>query len=106
MRRTINIVIRSNVFQIEPLEVAVEDLQKQSPLDKDPAERLDTGQTDGNQGWCILSIVHRSVLFPGRFFCNFVHLSLCECTNVRIYVYRSCIIVHFLCVCVCFFFLV
>lgn len=37
-------------MQIEPLEMAVDDLQKQSPLDKDPAERLDTGQTDGNQG--------------------------------------------------------
>ncbi|XP_011347762.1 transcription factor GAGA isoform X1 [Ooceraea biroi] len=37
-------------MKIEPLEVAVEDLQKQSPLDKDPVERLDTGQTDGNQG--------------------------------------------------------
>lgn len=30
--------------------MAVEDLQKQSPLDKDSRERLDTGQTDGNQG--------------------------------------------------------
>ncbi|KAH0953822.1 hypothetical protein HN011_011725 [Eciton burchellii] len=37
-------------MKIEPLEVAVEDLQKQSPLDKDPVERLDTGQTDVNQG--------------------------------------------------------
>lgn len=39
-----------NTFQIEPLEMAVDDLQKPSPLDKDPAERLDTGQADGNQG--------------------------------------------------------
>lgn len=39
-----------NAFQIEPLEMAVDDLQKRSPLDKDPAERLDTGQGDGNQG--------------------------------------------------------
>ncbi|XP_072752739.1 uncharacterized protein [Anoplolepis gracilipes] len=37
-------------MKIEPLEMAVEDLQKRSPLDKDPAERLDTGQADGNQG--------------------------------------------------------
>ncbi|KAG5326768.1 BRC1 protein, partial [Acromyrmex heyeri] len=37
-------------MKIEPLEVTVDDLQKQSPLDKDPAERLDTGQADGNQG--------------------------------------------------------
>ncbi|XP_050448550.1 transcription factor GAGA-like isoform X1 [Cataglyphis hispanica] len=37
-------------MKIEPLEMAVDDLQKRSPLDKDPAERLDTGQTDGNQG--------------------------------------------------------
>ncbi|GAB1864413.1 Broad-complex core protein isoform 6 [Camponotus japonicus] len=37
-------------MKIEPLEMAVDDLQKRSPLDKDPAERLDTGQADGNQG--------------------------------------------------------
>ncbi|CAL1688459.1 unnamed protein product [Lasius platythorax] len=37
-------------MKIEPLEMAVDDLQKRSPLDKDPAERLDTGQGDGNQG--------------------------------------------------------
>lgn len=43
-------VFNPDVFQIEPLEVAVEDLQKQSPVDKDPAERIDTGQVDGNQG--------------------------------------------------------
>ncbi|KAL6266634.1 hypothetical protein P5V15_003478 [Pogonomyrmex californicus] len=36
-------------MKIEPLEMAVDDLPKRSPLDKDP-ERLDTGQTDGNQG--------------------------------------------------------
>ncbi|XP_077275825.1 uncharacterized protein LOC143904776 isoform X1 [Temnothorax americanus] len=37
-------------MKIEPLEMTVDDLQKRSPLDKDPAERLDTGQADGNQG--------------------------------------------------------
>ncbi|EGI60546.1 Broad-complex core protein isoform 6 [Acromyrmex echinatior] len=37
-------------MKVKPLEVTVDDLQKQSPLDKDPAERLDTGQADGNQG--------------------------------------------------------
>ncbi|EFN72912.1 Broad-complex core protein isoform 6 [Camponotus floridanus] len=37
-------------MKIEPLEMAVDDLQKRSPLDKDPTERLDTGQADGNQG--------------------------------------------------------
>ncbi|XP_070164602.1 uncharacterized protein [Polyergus mexicanus] len=37
-------------MKIEPLEMAVDDIQKRSPLDKDPAERLDTGQADGNQG--------------------------------------------------------
>ncbi|XP_012229112.1 protein bric-a-brac 2-like isoform X1 [Linepithema humile] len=39
-------------MKIEPLEMTVEDLQKssQSPLDKETAERLDTGQTDENQG--------------------------------------------------------
>ncbi|XP_011703369.1 PREDICTED: GDNF-inducible zinc finger protein 1-like [Wasmannia auropunctata] len=37
-------------MKIEPLEMAVDDLQKRSPIDKDPAERLDTGQADGNQG--------------------------------------------------------
>lgn len=35
---------------MEPLELAVEDIQKHSPLNKDAAERLDTGQSDGNQG--------------------------------------------------------
>jgi len=30
--------------------MAVDDLQKQSLLDKDSTERLDTGQVDGNQG--------------------------------------------------------
>lgn len=30
--------------------MTVDDIQKRSPLDKDPAERLDTGQADGNQG--------------------------------------------------------
>lgn len=39
-----------NTFQIEPLEMAVEELQKGSSLDKDSLERLDTGQEDGNQG--------------------------------------------------------
>lgn len=39
-----------NAFQIEPLEMSVEDLQKRSPLEKDAAERLDTEQTDENQG--------------------------------------------------------
>lgn len=38
------------LFQIEPLEMAVEDIPKRSPLDKDAAERLDTEQSDGNQG--------------------------------------------------------
>ncbi|KYQ58800.1 Broad-complex core protein isoform 6 [Trachymyrmex zeteki] len=37
-------------MKVKPLEMAVDDLQKRSPLDKDPAERLDTGQADGNQG--------------------------------------------------------
>ncbi|XP_032684280.1 protein bric-a-brac 2-like isoform X1 [Odontomachus brunneus] len=37
-------------MKIEPLELAVEDIQRRSPLDKDAAERLDTGQSDGNQG--------------------------------------------------------
>ncbi|XP_025156332.1 transcription factor GAGA isoform X2 [Harpegnathos saltator] len=37
-------------MKIEPLEMAVEDIPKRSPLDKDAAERLDTGQSDGNQG--------------------------------------------------------
>lgn len=37
-------------FQIEPLETVLEDSQKQSSTDKDPAERLDTGQLEGNQG--------------------------------------------------------
>nr|XP_033328929.1 uncharacterized protein LOC117221805 isoform X2 [Megalopta genalis] len=37
-------------MKIEPLESAVEELQKQSAVDKDPVERLDTGQVEGNQG--------------------------------------------------------
>ncbi|XP_053993999.1 uncharacterized protein LOC128890992 isoform X4 [Hylaeus anthracinus] len=37
-------------MKIEPLEAVVDDLQKQSATDKDPVERLDTGQIDGSQG--------------------------------------------------------
>lgn len=37
-------------MKIEPLETVLEDSQKQSSTDKDPAERLDTGQLEGNQG--------------------------------------------------------
>ena len=37
-------------MKIEPLESSLDDLQKQSATDKDPVERLDTGQVDGNQG--------------------------------------------------------
>ncbi|XP_015432973.1 PREDICTED: protein jim lovell-like [Dufourea novaeangliae] len=37
-------------MKIEPLETVVDDLQKQSAVDKDPVERLDTGQVDGSQG--------------------------------------------------------
>ncbi|XP_076750754.1 uncharacterized protein LOC143423372 isoform X2 [Xylocopa sonorina] len=37
-------------MKIEPLETALEESEKQSATDKDPAERLDTGQIDGNQG--------------------------------------------------------
>ncbi|XP_043799294.1 uncharacterized protein LOC122718375 isoform X3 [Apis laboriosa] len=36
-------------MKIEPLETVLEDSQKQSSTDKDPAERLDTGQLEGNQ---------------------------------------------------------
>lgn len=45
-----NEIFNLNEFQIEPLEMAVDDLQKESLLDKDSTERLDTGQVDGNQG--------------------------------------------------------
>lgn len=37
-------------FQIEPLETPVDNTQKQSATDKDPGERLDTGQIAGSQG--------------------------------------------------------
>ncbi|XP_076635733.1 uncharacterized protein LOC143348897 isoform X1 [Colletes latitarsis] len=37
-------------MKIEPLEAVVEEIQKQSAADKDPVERLDTGQIDGSQG--------------------------------------------------------
>ncbi|CAK9831177.1 Broad-complex core protein isoform 6 [Anthophora retusa] len=37
-------------MKIEPLEAALEDSQKQSATDKDPVERLDTGQVEGSQG--------------------------------------------------------
>ncbi|XP_043522482.1 transcription factor GAGA-like isoform X1 [Frieseomelitta varia] len=37
-------------MKIEPLETVLEESQKQSTTEKDPAERLDTGQLDGNQG--------------------------------------------------------
>ncbi|XP_043256779.1 transcription factor GAGA-like isoform X2 [Colletes gigas] len=37
-------------MKIEPLEAVVEEIQKQSAADKDPVERLDTGQVDGSQG--------------------------------------------------------
>ncbi|XP_029034041.1 protein bric-a-brac 1-like isoform X1 [Osmia bicornis bicornis] len=37
-------------MKIEPIETAVDNSQKQPATDKDPAERLDTGQSDGNQG--------------------------------------------------------
>ncbi|XP_076669173.1 uncharacterized protein LOC143369291 isoform X3 [Andrena cerasifolii] len=37
-------------MKIEPLESSLDDLQKQSAMDKDPVERLDTGQVDGSQG--------------------------------------------------------
>nr|XP_034173129.1 protein bric-a-brac 2-like isoform X2 [Osmia lignaria] len=36
-------------MKIEPIETAVDNAQKQPATDKDPAERLDTGQSDGNQ---------------------------------------------------------
>ncbi|XP_043579968.1 zinc finger and BTB domain-containing protein 37-like isoform X4 [Bombus pyrosoma] len=37
-------------MKIEPLETVLEDSQKQSATDKDPTERLDTGQLVGSQG--------------------------------------------------------
>ncbi|XP_034173103.1 uncharacterized protein LOC117601014 isoform X3 [Osmia lignaria lignaria] len=37
-------------MKIEPIETAVDNAQKQPATDKDPAERLDTCQSDGNQG--------------------------------------------------------
>lgn len=37
-------------MKLEPLEAALQDSQKQSTLEKDPADRLDTGQVDGTQG--------------------------------------------------------
>ncbi|XP_043670509.1 protein abrupt isoform X4 [Vespula pensylvanica] len=37
-------------MKIEPLEMTPEDLQKRTSMDKDPVERLDTGQMDGMQG--------------------------------------------------------
>ncbi|XP_076220435.1 uncharacterized protein LOC116433541 isoform X2 [Nomia melanderi] len=37
-------------MKIEPLETTADEVQKQSAVDKDPVERLDTGQIDGNQG--------------------------------------------------------
>ncbi|XP_046822117.1 protein abrupt-like [Vespa crabro] len=37
-------------MKIEPLEMMPEDLQKRTSTDKDPVERLDTGQVDGMQG--------------------------------------------------------
>ncbi|XP_076245844.1 uncharacterized protein LOC143186207 isoform X2 [Calliopsis andreniformis] len=37
-------------MKMEPLETSIDDIQKQSSTNKDPGERLDTGQTDGSQG--------------------------------------------------------
>ncbi|XP_014600548.1 PREDICTED: transcription factor GAGA-like isoform X1 [Polistes canadensis] len=37
-------------MKIEPLEMTPEDLQTRSSIEKDPTERLDTGQMDGIQG--------------------------------------------------------
>ncbi|KAI4472233.1 hypothetical protein M0802_017029 [Mischocyttarus mexicanus] len=37
-------------MKIEPLEMTSEDLQKRTSIEKDPTERLDTGQMDGIQG--------------------------------------------------------
>ncbi|XP_076658183.1 uncharacterized protein LOC143362156 isoform X1 [Halictus rubicundus] len=51
MQKTVqNPVYQRLEMKIEPLESAVEELQKQSAVDKDPVERLDTGQAEGNQG--------------------------------------------------------
>ncbi|XP_076391675.1 uncharacterized protein LOC143265145 isoform X3 [Megachile rotundata] len=48
-------MLQNPVFQrlemkIEPVETAIDNSQKQPATDKDPGERLDTGQIDENQG--------------------------------------------------------
>ncbi|XP_076245843.1 uncharacterized protein LOC143186207 isoform X1 [Calliopsis andreniformis] len=43
-------------MKMEPLETSIDDIQKQSSTNKDPGERLDTGQTDGSQGSSKLNV--------------------------------------------------